>query len=74
VDLIEQVVLFLTPGDPSERSSPPQTPGGPPVFDIVDHYTLTDDGYATNQRQRLVVPDLLDQIHAARRDPAGATP
>jgi len=63
----EQVVLFLTPSDPSARPTPRETPGGPPVFDVGTHFTITPDGQATSVAQQLPVADLLDQIQAAQR-------
>jgi hypothetical protein len=63
----EQVVLFVYPGDPRAHATPRQTPGGPPIYHVGTHFTLTPDGQATSVAQQLPLHHLLDQIQAAQR-------
>ncbi len=44
------------------------------TFDIVDHYTITDDGHAPNTNQQISIYDLLAQVQASMRDAPVATP
>jgi hypothetical protein len=61
----EQVVLFLSPLAAGLGPIPPATPGGPPLSAIVEHYTISAEGQATNIRRQVPLQQLLDEIQAA---------
>ncbi|HEX5505377.1 MAG TPA: hypothetical protein VFW96_22355 [Thermomicrobiales bacterium] len=53
----ERVVLFL-----SERSHEPRSLNGNPFWDVLEHYTITQDGAATNYYRRVPLAQLRAEI------------
>jgi hypothetical protein len=61
----EHVVLFLDLPEEGLGPIPPETPGGPPLLTIREHYTLTADGQARNIDRQVPFQQLRDEIQAA---------
>ena len=58
----ERVVVFLR-----ERDRQPQAYDGSPLWTVVNHYTVAEDGSARNFYQRMALQQLLDEIAAQQR-------
>lgn len=63
----EHVVLFLYPPEETFGVISHDTPGGPPLLDIAEHYTVTSDKQAFNIRRQIPLQQLRDEIEASMR-------